>query len=47
MILEARRTLEPRVAQLAALRGTEEDFAAMRETLARSGPLRSNPSSTG
>jgi GntR family transcriptional regulator, transcriptional repressor for pyruvate dehydrogenase complex len=34
MILEARRALEPRVAQLAALRGTEEDFAAMRETLA-------------
>ncbi len=33
MILEARRALEPRVAQLAALRGTEQDFAAMRETI--------------
>ena len=40
MILEARRALEPRVAQLAALRGTEQDFAAMRETieLQRSAP---------
>lgn len=33
MILEARRALEPRVAQLAALRATEQDFAAMRETI--------------
>jgi DNA-binding FadR family transcriptional regulator len=41
MILEARRALEPRVAQLAALRGTEQDFAAMRETieLQRTAPI--------
>jgi GntR family transcriptional regulator, transcriptional repressor for pyruvate dehydrogenase complex len=32
-ILEARRILEPRIAQLAALRGTEQDFAVMRETI--------------
>jgi GntR family transcriptional regulator, transcriptional repressor for pyruvate dehydrogenase complex len=32
-LLEARRTLEPRVAQLAALRGTEEHFAAMRQSI--------------
>jgi len=32
-LLEARRTLEPRVAQLAALRGTEEHFAAMRRSI--------------
>ena len=29
-VLEARRTIEPRVAQLAALRATDADFAAMR-----------------
>jgi GntR family transcriptional repressor for pyruvate dehydrogenase complex len=33
MILEARRAIEPRVAQLAALRGSDEDFAIMRETI--------------
>ena len=32
-LLEARRTLEPRVAQLAALRGSEEHFAAMRRCI--------------
>lgn len=31
--LEARRVIEPRVAQLAALRGTDEDFAIMRQTI--------------
>jgi GntR family transcriptional regulator, transcriptional repressor for pyruvate dehydrogenase complex len=32
-LLEARRALEPRVAQLAALRGTDEHFAAMRHSI--------------
>jgi GntR family transcriptional regulator, transcriptional repressor for pyruvate dehydrogenase complex len=32
-VLEARRMLEPRVAQLAAIRAGEEDFAAMAETI--------------
>jgi DNA-binding FadR family transcriptional regulator len=32
-LLEARRTLEPRVAQLAALRGTEEHFDAMQHSI--------------
>jgi GntR family transcriptional regulator, transcriptional repressor for pyruvate dehydrogenase complex len=32
-VLEARRVIEPRVAQLAALRGTDEDFAVMRQTI--------------
>lgn len=32
-ILEARRVIEPRVAQLAALRGTDADFTIMRETI--------------
>jgi len=32
-LLEARRTLEPRVAQLAALRGGEEHFASMRRCI--------------
>ncbi len=32
-VLEARRMLEPRVAQLAAVRGREEDFAAMAESI--------------
>lgn len=32
-VLEARRLLEPRVAQLAALYATEEDFEAMRRTI--------------
>jgi GntR family transcriptional regulator, transcriptional repressor for pyruvate dehydrogenase complex len=32
-VLEARRVIEPRVAQLAALRGTDEDFAIMRQTI--------------
>lgn len=36
-LLEARRTLEPRVAQLAALRGTEQHFAAMRDSIALQG----------
>jgi GntR family transcriptional repressor for pyruvate dehydrogenase complex len=33
-LLEARRTLEPRVAQLAAMRGSVAQFEAMREALA-------------
>jgi DNA-binding FadR family transcriptional regulator len=32
-VLEARRTLEPRVAQLAGARGTDEDFKAMERTI--------------
>lgn len=32
-LLEARRTLEPRVAQLAALRGSQEHFTAMRRCI--------------
>jgi DNA-binding FadR family transcriptional regulator len=32
-LLEARRTIEPRVAQLAALRGTEEQFDKMQESI--------------
>lgn len=32
-VLEARRLLEPRVAQLAALRATESDFEAMQRTI--------------
>lgn len=32
-LLEARRTLEPRVAQLAALRATAKDFAAMQHSI--------------
>ncbi len=34
-VLEARRLIEPRVAQLAALRGSERDFEGMRDTLER------------
>jgi DNA-binding FadR family transcriptional regulator len=33
-VLEARRVLEPRVAQLAAARATEEDYAALERTIA-------------
>jgi GntR family transcriptional regulator, transcriptional repressor for pyruvate dehydrogenase complex len=33
-LLEARRTLEPRLAQLASLRGTDADFAAMESSIA-------------
>ncbi len=32
-VLEARRTLEPRIAQLAAARGSDEHFAAMQRTI--------------
>lgn len=32
-VLEARRVIEPRVAQLAALRGSDEDFAIMHQTI--------------
>lgn len=32
-VLEARRVIEPRVAQLAALRGTDADFQIMRRTI--------------
>ena len=34
-VLEARRLLEPRVAQLAAVHGSEDDFAAMQATIDR------------
>ena len=34
-VLEARRLLEPRVAQLAAVHATEEDFVVMTETIER------------
>jgi GntR family transcriptional repressor for pyruvate dehydrogenase complex len=34
-VLEARRLLEPRVAQLAAVHAAEEDFAAMHDTIER------------
>lgn len=34
-VLEARRLLEPRVAQLAALYGAEDDFDALQETIDR------------
>ncbi len=34
-VLEARRLFEPRVAQLAALRGTDDDFEALRQTIAQ------------
>jgi GntR family transcriptional regulator, transcriptional repressor for pyruvate dehydrogenase complex len=34
-VLEARRLLEPRVAQLAAVHATEDDFAAMAKTIER------------
>ena len=34
-VLEARRLLEPRVAQLAAVHATEDDFAAMARTIER------------
>jgi GntR family transcriptional regulator, transcriptional repressor for pyruvate dehydrogenase complex len=34
-VLEARRLLEPRVAQLAAVHATEDDFAAMAHTIER------------
>jgi len=33
-VLEARRLLEPRVAQLASMRATEEDFTALERTIA-------------
>jgi DNA-binding FadR family transcriptional regulator len=32
-VLEARKTLEPRIAQLAAFRATDEDFAALQESI--------------
>ena len=34
-VLEARRVLEPRVAQLAAIHATDEDFAALRRVIER------------
>ena len=34
-VLEARRLIEPRVAQLAAVHAGEDDFAAMQETIDR------------
>jgi DNA-binding FadR family transcriptional regulator len=41
-VLEARRLLEPRVAQLAAARAGEEDFQAMRHTIAQQRELLSS-----
>jgi DNA-binding FadR family transcriptional regulator len=38
-VLEARRLLEPRVAQLAAVHASAEDFAAMQKTIDRQGEL--------
>jgi GntR family transcriptional repressor for pyruvate dehydrogenase complex len=38
-VLEARRLLEPRVAQLAAVHAGAEDFAAMQKTIDRQGEL--------
>ena len=32
-VLEARKTLEPRIAQLAAFRATDEDFAELQESI--------------
>lgn len=40
-VLEARRLLEPRVAQLAAVHATEDDFAAMARTIERQRELSS------
>jgi len=42
-VLEARRLLEPRVAQLAALHGRESDFAAMQRTLDRQAAIAHAP----
>jgi GntR family transcriptional regulator, transcriptional repressor for pyruvate dehydrogenase complex len=42
-VLEARRLLEPRVAQLAAVHAGEADFAAMQETIDRKRELASGP----
>src|SRR5712691_9157335 len=42
-VLEARRVLEPKVAQLAALRASEEDFRAMQVTIDRQRELVSQP----
>jgi GntR family transcriptional repressor for pyruvate dehydrogenase complex len=41
-VLEARRLLEPRVAQLAAVHASEEDFAAMARTIERQRELASS-----
>jgi DNA-binding FadR family transcriptional regulator len=42
-VLEARRLLEPRVAQLAAVHAGEADFAAMQETIDRKRELAGGP----
>jgi len=42
-VLEARRLLEPRVAQLAAVHAGEEDFAAMQKTIDRQAELAGKP----
>ena len=42
-VLEARRLIEPRVAQLAAVHADEEDFAAMRSTIERKRDLAAKP----
>ena len=42
-VLEARRLLEPRVAQLAALHGREPDFVAMQRTIERQRAIAQSP----
>ncbi len=42
-VLEARRLLEPRVAQLAAMHGREADFSAMQKTLDRQAAIAHAP----
>ncbi len=42
-VLEARRLLEPRVAQLAALHGRDEDFDAMQRTIERQAAIADGP----
>lgn len=42
-VLEARRLLEPRVAQLAALYGRDDDFAAMQRTIERQATIADAP----
>jgi GntR family transcriptional regulator, transcriptional repressor for pyruvate dehydrogenase complex len=42
-VLEARRLLEPRVAQLAALNGRDEDFSSMQRTIDRQAAIADAP----
>ena len=45
-VLEARRLLEPRVAQLAAVHASEEDFAAMATLIERKRALAARPTTS-